>query len=53
MYLRGTDVKDTIETSLPAKIIVIALAVPTILFGVYFSQIVDWANASAAIFFVR
>lgn len=53
MYLRGTDTKETIETPLSAKIIVIALAVPTILFGVYFSQIVDWANNSAAMFFVR
>jgi NADH-quinone oxidoreductase subunit N len=54
MYLRGTDYKgEVIRHSPIALTLVILLAIPTVLFGVYFGPIVDWANASAAIFFVK
>ncbi len=54
MYLRGTDYKGEVISHSPlALTIVILLAIPTVLFGVYFGPIVDWANASAAIFFVK
>lgn len=52
MYLRGTDIKYERMTFSPVSVaIIILLAIPTLLFGVYFQPIVNWASHSAQIFF--
>lgn len=54
MYLRSNDDNGEVVSHSPlALTLVVLLAIPTILFGVYFTPIVDWANASAAIFFLK
>jgi len=51
MYLKDVEsTKEKVNTPFPAIIILLVLAIPTLIFGIYFSPIVNWANASAAIF---
>lgn len=51
MFIRGIDVKkEPVTASFTDISIVIILAFLTILFGVYFSPILNWTNASAFIF---
>lgn len=51
MYLRQEETEtEKVKFSPVVIAIVIALAVPTLLFGVYFSSIVEWANNSMSIF---
>jgi NADH-quinone oxidoreductase subunit N len=51
MFIRGIDVKkEPINPSFTGISIVIILAFLTILFGIYFSPILNWTNASAYIF---
>lgn len=51
MYLRQEETaSEKVKFSPIAVAIVIALAVPTLLFGVYFSSIVEWATNSVNIF---
>lgn len=54
MFLRDPE-KDSgaIRFSLPQILILLLLLIPTLLFGLYFSPIVDWANASIMMFGVR
>ena len=54
MFLREPekDSKD-IRFSLPQVLVLLLLLIPTLLFGLYFSPIVDWANASLIMFGVR
>ncbi len=50
MFIRGIDAeKPTIRVSLINQVVVIILTVLTLLFGVYFSPIINWANSSASI----
>mgnify|MGYP001109541444 CR=1 FL=1 len=50
MFIRGVDTnKDTIKIAWSNQVVVIVLAFLTILFGIYFSPIVNWANSSANI----
>ncbi len=51
MYLRDVDSKESKLVYSPVTIaIVLMLAIPTLLFGMFFTPIVDWANYSAHIF---
>ena len=51
MYLRDVDSKkDKLVYSPIAILIVLLLAVPTLIFGIYFTPIVEWANYSMNIF---
>ena len=54
MFLREPekDSKD-IRFSIPQVLVLLLLLIPTLLFGLYFSPIVDWANASLIMFGVR
>ncbi|MBI2619686.1 MAG: NADH-quinone oxidoreductase subunit N [Ignavibacteriales bacterium] len=54
MFLRDPE-KDSgsIRFSVPQVAILLLLLVPTLLFGLYFAPIVDWANASVIMFGVR
>ncbi len=50
MFVRGIDKdKSTIRVAPVNQIIVFILAALTLLFGIYFSPIINWANASASI----
>ena len=42
-----------VKFSLPQVIVLLLLVVPTLLFGLYYSPIVDWANSSVMMFGVR
>ena len=55
MYLRGTNNENAEKWSFsPASIaVVVLLAIPTLLLGVYFGPIVEWANNSAAMLFAN
>jgi len=47
MYLRKVDeAKETYRFSVASIVLMIALAIPTLLFGIYFSPIVNWAEQS-------
>ncbi len=47
MYLRKVDeAKETYKFSVASIVLMIALAIPTLLFGIYFSPIVNWAEQS-------
>lgn len=51
MFIRGIDSeKEAIKSSALGISVVIVLALLTILFGIYFSPILNWTNASASIF---
>lgn len=51
MYLRKVDeAKETFKFSIPSIVLMLALAIPTLLFGIYFSPIVNWAEQSVGIF---
>lgn len=51
MYLKDIESKkEKLEYSPVAIIIVLILAVPTLIFGIYFTPIVQWANHSVNIF---
>lgn len=51
MYLKDVDsVKPALSYTPASVVLLIILAVPTLLFGIYFSPIIDWANRSAMIF---
>ncbi|ROL56551.1 NADH-quinone oxidoreductase subunit N [Bacteroidetes/Chlorobi group bacterium Naka2016] len=54
MFIRGLDVDSpAIKTAKLNQVVVILLAALTILFGVYFSPIINWANASASIYIIK
>jgi len=47
MYLRKVDeAKETYKFSVASIVLMILLAIPTLLFGIYFSPIVNWAQQS-------
>ena len=49
MWVRGDNMpKETFKLSPLAIAVVLILVVPTVLFGLYFSPIVNWANASVS-----
>jgi len=51
MYLRKVDeAKETYKFSVASIVLMIALAIPTLLFGIYFSPIVNWAQQSVGMF---
>lgn len=51
MFLRGIDKKNEEFNFSPMSVVLmIALAIPTLLFGIYFQPIVDWAEKSVAMF---
>jgi NADH-quinone oxidoreductase subunit N len=51
MYLRQSEtVTEKVRFSPVSLAIVIALAIPTLIFGIYFSSLVDWATHSMGIF---
>jgi NADH-quinone oxidoreductase subunit N len=51
MFIRGVETtKEKLSYSPAAIIILIILVIPTLLFGVYFTPIVEWANKSVSIF---
>ncbi len=51
MYLMKPDENtQTVTTTLPAALFILLLAVPTILFGIYFTPIAEWAKNAARIF---
>lgn len=50
MFIRGIDTdKPKLRVAKINQIVVIVLAALTLLFGIYFSPIINWANASASI----
>ncbi|MFN3781420.1 MAG: NADH-quinone oxidoreductase subunit N, partial [Candidatus Kapaibacteriota bacterium] len=50
MFIRGIDKdKSALRVATVNQIIVFILAALTLLFGIYFSPIINWANASASI----
>ena len=52
MFLRGDDlVQEPLKFSVASMSLIYVLAFATLLFGVYFSPIVNWANYSATMFF--
>ncbi|HEY9186376.1 MAG TPA: NADH-quinone oxidoreductase subunit N [Ignavibacteria bacterium] len=55
MYIRETDFDKTktIEFSPVIKLILLVFAIPSILFGLYFTPIVNWAQASIKIFGIQ
>jgi len=54
MFLRDpAEDKSPIEFSTAQIVVLIALVIPTILFGLYFAPLVDFANASIVMFGVR
>lgn len=51
MYLKDVDsVKPALSYTPASVVLLILLAVPTLLLGIYFGPIIDWANRSAMIF---
>ena len=52
MFLRGMDQEDAENYSFHplAIVLLMALVIPTLLFGIYFGPIVNWANNSVGIF---
>ncbi len=51
MWLRGMDKEGAmLKYSLPAKLMVYALAVPALFFGIYWTPILEWAEHSVKIF---
>ncbi len=51
MYLRDIESQKTaINVSTQALILLLLLAIPTLVLGVYFSPLIDWANASMVFF---
>lgn len=51
MYLEDVDSKkEKVTSPVGAIVVVLLLAIPTLIFGIFFSPIVDWVNASAVIF---
>ncbi|HQJ74581.1 MAG TPA: NADH-quinone oxidoreductase subunit N [Bacteroidota bacterium] len=55
MYIRETDFDKTktIEFSPVIKLLLLVFAIPSILFGLYFTPIVNWAQASIKIFGIQ
>ncbi len=55
MYLRGTsnDTNERYSFSAGSIALVVLLAIPTLLLGVYFGPIVEWANNSASMLFMK
>ncbi|MGB9912933.1 MAG: NADH-quinone oxidoreductase subunit N, partial [Candidatus Kapaibacteriota bacterium] len=54
MFIRGLDVdKPLIKTAKFNQVVIIILAFLTILFGLYFSPIINWANASANLLILK
>jgi len=54
MFIRGLDEeKSPINPKLLNQVVVVVLAFLTILFGIYFSPIINWANASASILMMK
>ncbi len=53
MFLRSSENTEKISFSLTSTIIIIALAVPNIVFGLFFDPIVNWAQKSVAMFFIQ
>jgi len=54
MFLRDpVEDKSTIQFSIAQVLVLLGLVVPTILFGLYFAPLVDFANASVVMFGVR
>ncbi len=51
MYLRGnTEPKEKMSFSYVSLVLLLLLAIPTVLFGVYFTPILAWARSSVEIF---
>ncbi|MFP4527507.1 MAG: NADH-quinone oxidoreductase subunit N [Candidatus Kapaibacterium sp.] len=51
MWVRGVDVeRPALSYSSPAKIILMLLVIPTLLFGIYFTPILQWAERSVGIY---
>ncbi len=54
MFLRDPDQgSGLIKFSFPQVLVLLLLVIPTLLFGLYYSPIVDWANSSVIMFGVR
>ena len=54
MFLRDPEEgSGPIRFSFPQVVVLLLLVIPTLLFGLYYGPIVDWANASVAMFGVR
>lgn len=54
MFLRDpVEGSGPVRFSIPQVIVLLLLVVPTLLFGLYYAPIVDWANASIMMFGVR
>lgn len=52
MFVRGVDLnREKLEFSAPTIIIMILITIPTLLFGVWFSPIINWAKSSLSFFF--
>jgi NADH-quinone oxidoreductase subunit N len=53
IFIRENSNKESIEFSLPSMIILYLLVIPTLLFGLYFTPIVRWANDSIKMFGIQ
>jgi len=52
MFVRGVDLnKEKLEFSAPSVIIMILITIPTLLFGIWFSPLISWAESSFKFFF--
>lgn len=53
MFLRTSENEDKFSASLPGLLLVIATVVPTLIFGIWWSPIAEWAKNSVAMFLFK